>query len=203
MFELLTALVSSVMSGGATGLLGILIQRWFDSKSKAQDIEVIKLNHENAVELRRIEIEQTAKEWEGRRDVAAEDRAAREAEAAAVERAAAYESDARMAVASIEHDRARYLSPAAQRRSKWAAFMMGAVDFTRGMVRPLLTAYLVIVVHLMFNWARTFAERNGQALSAADSKEILLKIIEVVLYLATVAVVWWFGTRPPKRSADR
>ncbi len=70
MLALLGTMFGSIFSGGATGLLGIVFQRYFDFKNKQQDIEVIKLNLQNAIDLKRIEIEQTAKEWEGRAHVA-------------------------------------------------------------------------------------------------------------------------------------
>jgi len=203
MLALLGTLLTSVLSGGATGLLGILVQRWFDMKSEGQKIEIIKLNHQNAKEMRQLELIQLQKTIEGKIAVAQEEREAIIGQAHAEERARAYEADAVMFKASVDADRATYLDHAAQQKYTWAAFAMGMVDWARGMVRPILTAYLVIVAHLMFNWAREFTEKYGTGLTASDAKDILLKIIEVLLYLATVAVVWWFGTRPPKKQSDR
>jgi hypothetical protein len=77
------------------------------------------------------------------------------------------------------------------------------VDWVRGMTRPILTAYLVIISHLMFLWVKDLAARNGNILTAAELKEIITLVISTLLYLATVAVVWWFGTRPPKHPSAR
>ncbi|HEY0845814.1 MAG TPA: hypothetical protein VGE12_10625 [Noviherbaspirillum sp.] len=203
MLALLGTLLSSVLSGGATGLLGILIQRWFDAKNKAQDIEVIKLNHQNAIDLKKLDNERVDKEWAARRDISAEDRAAREFEAAAEERSRAYEADAEMFEASHEADRAKYLDSGAQKKHKWAVFMMASVDWLRGIIRPGLTIYLVAITHVMFNWVRDLADKQGATLNAAEVKDIIMLIISTILYLATVSVVWWFGTRPPKKAADK
>jgi hypothetical protein len=56
--EVAGALISGVLSGGATGLLGIVIQQWGDNKKRAHDLELIKQQHMQTLELRRIEGEQ-------------------------------------------------------------------------------------------------------------------------------------------------
>lgn len=203
MLALLGTLISSVLSGGATGLLGIFIQRFFDAKSKAQDIQVIKLNHDNALALRRIDIEVSKMEWEGRLQVADREAQAEELRALAEERSRLVEAEERSYAASLDADRATYLTADAQKKNKWAVILMGIVDFSRGMVRPCLTLYLVALAHVMFNWARNIAATKGVELTAVEVKEIIMTIITTLLYLATVAVVWWFGTRPPNRPAAK
>jgi hypothetical protein len=100
------ALVTSILSGGATGLLGLVIQRWFDFRNRAQDLELVRINHEQAV-----------------------------------------------------------------------------------------------VAHLMFYWAQQLAMQHGQQLSADPVHQLVLQIVGTLLYLATPAVVWWFGSRPPARPS--
>lgn len=203
MLALLGGLLSSVMSGGATGLLGILIQRFFDAKSKAQDIEVIALNHKNALDLKEMEIKTVAREWEGREAVAQREAEGVAAQAQAEEHAREVEADSSNYGRSIDNDKATYSAPDAQKKNKWLAVMMGSVDFIRGITRPALTMYLVVLTHIMFNWARQIAAEKGVTLTAVEVKEIIMTIITTLLYLATVAVVWWFGTRPPARSSAK
>lgn len=203
MLAILGTLLTSVLSGGATGLLGILIQRYFDSKAKAQDIDIIKLNLANAIDLKRIDLELANKEWQGKKDIAIEDRQARQFEAAAQEQAAEADADAKMFAASHEADRAKYLTAAAQKANKWAAFMMAFVDFARGIIRPGLTVYLVALTHVMFLWVRDLANKQGVVMTMAETKDIIMLVISTILYLATVSVVWWFGTRPAKRAGDK
>lgn len=203
MLALLGGLLSSVMSGGATGLLGILIQRFFDAKSKSQDIEVIALNHKNALDLKEMEIKTVAREWEGREAVAQREAEGVAAQAQADEHAREVEADSANYGRSIDNDKATYSAPDAQKKNKWLAMMMGSVDFIRGITRPALTMYLVVLTHIMFNWARQIAAEKGVTLTAVEVKEIIMTIITTLLYLATVAVVWWFGTRPPARSSAK
>ena len=61
MFELLSTIVSGVLGGGATGLLGVLLQRFFDWRKQSQDLELLKLNNELAIQLRSLELEAAAK----------------------------------------------------------------------------------------------------------------------------------------------
>lgn len=187
MLTLLGTLISGVLSGGATGLLGVLLQRWFDLRSKAQDLEILKLQHEQALALARIESERAAIRADA--DMYAADRAAEAREAAA---------DAQALAASYGADRATYLDPAAQRRSAFARAGFALVDIVRGLIRPILTAYLVVLCTWMFLWARELA--GEQPLTPADALNIIGQIIATILYLTTACVLWWFGSRPPRQK---
>ncbi len=208
MFEILGTLLSGVLSGGATGLLGVLFQRYFDFKAKGQEIQIVAMNLANAIEVKKLEGEQLLQQIAGRLKVteaevaghvavAQEERAGVEAQARAEEIAAEAEAEAKMYQASVDNDAAHYLDKDAQ-KNWWAALMMGMVDWLRGMTRPVLTCYLIILTHIMFNWARELAAKHGEVMTPADLKQIIMVIVTTILYLATVATVWWFGTRPPK-----
>ena len=184
MFEVLGTLITGVLSGGATGLLGVLIQRYFDLKNKQQDIELTKLQLANNIELSKMETERTVRvselEMEGTR----------------------YEADAAVMRASFDHDRANYLDPQAQRRKGFVGgvvtLLMGFVDFLRGVLRPGMTAYLCALVTVMFYWARDLAEQHGYHLTAEQAYSLVLQIVATILYCWTTATLWWFGTRPTK-----
>lgn len=65
----------------------------------------------------------------------------------------------------------------------------GMVDTIRGLTRPALTAYLVIISTILGLWAFkrvTFAE---------TIMEIAKGCIEMCLFLTSVSVTWWFGER--------
>ena len=53
--ELLGTVVTGVLSGGATGLIGIALQQWGDSRKRADDLARLRLEHEQTRELARIE----------------------------------------------------------------------------------------------------------------------------------------------------
>jgi hypothetical protein len=207
MLAILGTLLSGVLSGGATGLLGVLLQRFFDMKARQQDIEVVKLNHQNALALADKETERariqasatvdTARiRAEADQVAAEEDRLAREAEA-----------DSRSLVASYEADRAAYLEKGAQlRKGKIGGavtLLMALVDFLRGVLRPGLTVYLTAIVTVMFTQVLQLLQDKGHEFATTELAQLLTQIVATILYCFTTCVVWWFGSRPPKRQGDR
>lgn len=191
MLSILGTILGGVLSGGATGLLGVLLQRFFDYKSKSQDIELHKLNLANTIELSKLESERAFIRAEVERQQAELDAIARETEA-----------DSRNLVASYENDRAAYLTPGAQLgKGFWPGtirFMMALVDFMRGILRPAMTAYLCGLVTIMFLWVREVAANANLTLTSDQAVQIMLTIISTILYVFTTCATWWFGSRPPK-----
>ncbi len=190
MLAILGMLISGVLSGGATGLLGVILQRYFDLKGRDRDLAMLKLQHEQALALAQIESAQAQRRAEA--DEFAADRQAQADEAAA---------DARSLAASYEADRATYLAPEAQRGSRLARTLFAVVDAVRGLIRPVLTMYLVVLVTAMFVWARELA--GAAALTPADAVQLIGQIVATILYLCTACVLWWFGSRPPKSPGGR
>ena len=184
MFDVLGTLITGVLSGGATGLFGVLIQRYFDLQHKKQEIEQFRLQLANNIELAKMESERAVRVSEiGLEGVQAQ-------------------ADASIMTASFRHDNANYLDAQAQRRTGFVGglvtFMMAVVDFLRGILRPGMTAYLCALVTVMFLWARDLAEKHGYHLSAEQAYSLVLQIVATILYCWTTATLWWFGTRPPK-----
>lgn len=196
MFDLLGMLVSGVLSGGATGLIGVGIQRWFDFKNRQQDIEIVKLNLANTVELSKLESD--------RARINA-DVALHEADAQLEARITEAENESMQA--SFAADSAQYLDKAAQRKKGWVAnlvmLMMATVDFTRGMLRPGMTIYLCVLVTMMFMWVKQLAGQYGLVMSAEQVIGLVTQIIATVLYVFTTITLWWFGSRPPKGKIDK
>jgi len=191
--SILGTLITGVLSGGATGLLGVLLQRYFDMKSKSQDLEVLRLNHANAQALANIESARAERRAEA--DEAIADRKAQADEEAAY---------AKAMVASYDHDKATYLPPSALGGRGFMAslirFMFAFVDFTRGMIRPGLTLYLIVVTTMMYRMVDARLEAMGAAITATQLLELQVQIAATILYCATTCVVWWFGARPPQKK---
>jgi hypothetical protein len=191
MLGILGTLLTGVLGGGATGLLGVLLQRYFDHKNRQLDIEIVKLNHQNALALADKETERSRLRADADTAMAEQDTQAREAEA-----------DARSLVASFEHDKATYLDPAAQRRKGRVgaalSLMMGLVDFVRGVLRPGLTIYLTVIVTLMFRELMVLLGARGYVFDNGEIVKLLAQIVATLLYCFTTCVVWWFGSRPKK-----
>jgi hypothetical protein len=184
MLDVFGTLLTGVLSGGATGLIGVFLQRYFDLQHKKQEIEQFKLQLANNIELAKMESERTQR-------------------VAQIEQETEFaKADAQTLTASFAHDSATYLDKEAQRKpgfvSALVTLLMGFVDFLRGVLRPAMTAYLCGVVTMMFYWSRELAVAHGLQMTPEQVMQIILQVVSTILYCWTTATLWWFGTRPPK-----
>lgn len=198
--EALVGILSTVASGGATGLLGVLMKLFFDYKGKQQDLELVRVNNEHARLLAQMDVDKANRAAAATEKVAEEQAAAQVRSAEMDAQARDDEAAAKAYVASVEADRATYLDPKMQARSRFARIMMTIVDATRGLIRPVLTLYLVILATFMFSWATDIANRSGTGITPAAAGDLVKTIISTLLYLTTTCVVWWFGVRPTAQS---
>jgi hypothetical protein len=171
--------IGAVASGGVTGIVGAVAQRVFDWKNKKLDLEAEsrRLSHELA--LRRVDVEIMEKEFAARTRVAEIEGETRRETADAEVFAASFREPAQYAAGHA-------LSP---RQVGW----MVALDFLRGIVRPGLTLYLVILTTLIYGQAHALL--SGSVFTPADALALAQRAIDTVLYLTTTATLWWFGTR--------
>lgn len=193
--------LSAILSGGATGLLGVLLQRFFDLKKQKNDIELLKVNNQHALDMADKSIEQTKAEWASREKIADTEAAAaiekskREAMARADEVAGAIQES------SYRADKSTYLTGAVLKsKSKVVMWSMALVDAFRGLIRPALTGYLVVITHMMYLRLTDMLAAKGAELPVGVIQELITQVVATLLYLATVSVVWWFGTRPPQQG---
>lgn len=182
MLEILGTVLTSIAGGGATGLLGVFLQRYFDFKNKVQDIEILKMKHEQEVSLRKIDMDLNKQEWEGRN------------------RVAMTEGESAMGVADAQALAASYIADKAQyavglKLSRAATGWMVFVDVVRGLIRPGLTIYLIILTSVVYGEVETVLENSAGILSKTDLLEMSKLVIGTILYLTVTCVLWWFGTR--------
>jgi hypothetical protein len=103
--------------------------------------------------------------------------------------------------ASYEADKAEYLThDIIEHAPTWASGIisvgLGIVDFVRGMTRPGLTLYLCILTTLMYYQMESIVTASSTpAFTSADAVKIIVLIVDAVIYLTTVCVTWWFGSR--------
>jgi len=196
MWEVIGTVLTSAVGGGATGLLGVLLQRWFDHRKAVNDREMVKLQLDAAKETRRLELEFQERMASKAADVQALqaqlDAQARESEAAE-----------RSYVASVESDRATYSAPSAQKQSRLVRWAMGLVDTIRGLMRPGITAYTLGMLTVVFLWVRELYGQMGLTLTAAQVHELTQQAVGTIVYLAVTTTVWWFGVRPSQPPARR
>ncbi len=160
-------LFMSVISGGATGLLGTALSGvlgFFQSRSER--------GHE--IEMRRLDI-----------DLA-------KAEASSAERVAAVEAESAAGQAEWSALEASYCEASSRMSRAHEGGALKVVDVVRGLIRPLLTVALVAAVIAIFFYV---------GVPDFDEGEMGARIVETVLYLATAAVLWWFGQRQIEKRA--
>lgn len=189
MMEILGTVLTGVLSGGATGLLGVLLQRFFDARKAAQDIELARLQLDAARETRRMELEAQER-------MASNAAATQQLQAQLDAHAREVEADNAAYVASIASDRATYLAPNAQQHSRLARWLMAVVDAARGLMRPGVTVYSLVLLTSLAAWVRDMHQRQALVLTAAQQHELTMQVVGTVIYLTTTTVVWWFGVRP-------
>ena len=155
-------LLLSIVSGGATGLLGTLLSGGLKLWNSAQQTK-----HE--IQLRKLDLEHMRAE----------------AELAVRITEVEMESEARQA----EYDamRASYREASTrwtqgQTLSRGQLWLLVLVDVVLGLMRPFLTTAFVALTGILYWYS-------------SDSFAIEQQVNATILYLATVCVTWWFGSR--------
>lgn len=190
--SMIGSIVTGVMSGGATGLIGIALQQWGESRKRAQDIELTKLQHAQAIELHRIDGEQQLAL--AQLQAASADRIA---ELQALTRASETASDDYRS--SLNADRATYMDTQAQRNSRLARWLMAIVDFLRGIIRPGATLYSLALLTMLLSWVQDMHAKSALPLTPSDAMTLAREVVGTATYLVTTCTVWWFGVRPAAR----
>ena len=170
--------LGAAASGGITGLLGGLVNVVGDY-FKARENN----RHDEAMADKDI----TITELESKRDVSV---AKLEAEAEETKQ------DAQLMAKSYEADKRRYLSKSGMKDRGWVSslvvFLMGFVDFVRGMTRPVLTGYMCYVTTLIYFKTQ---EVTGSHINEETAGELMRVVTVGMVYLTMTAVGWWFGSR--------
>ncbi len=169
---MIEALLGAV-GGGATVLIGTGIHAWLQRGEQ-------KRAQEHALAMREMDLKELDREAElALRRVEAEAQS-RLAEAQQERLVAQDAAAAKMRTASYQQDEARYGG--------------GWVDAVRGLMRPAITAFLLLM-SLAVGWSVWHLLGGMEHLPAEMLLEIQRKLVDALIYLSTTAVVWWFGGR--------
>ncbi len=193
LLEIASTIFTGVLSGGATGLLGVALQQWGEAKKRSYDLEVLRENNKLTIEL-------AAQEAANRLETAKVDAASAErlAELDALAKATAAASADYQA--SLAADKAGYLDKDAQKRSKFATVLMALVDFFRGIIRPGITVYAMVLQTYLLFWLHDMLLRSQIVLSQDLQTRLAMEVVGTTTYLVTTTTVWWFGVRPAQRK---
>jgi hypothetical protein len=155
-------LMMSVLSGGVTGLLGTVLSggmKFFENKQK----------HGYELAIMEMEMRQMDREADNAVKIA-------ETEMEGADRTAAWQA--------LEASYKESTSRISKGESPWLV----AVDVVRGLMRPVMTLGLLILLAVIYFTV-------AQGLTAGDGLPMRVNIILTISYLATTSVLWWFGTR--------
>jgi hypothetical protein len=190
--EVISALAGGGL-GGLTGLIGTVVTKWDESRKRDADYRIESLRAEQTREL--VKLDQahalalaglTAASQERLADINAQARADESASA-----------DYR---AAMEGDKATYSTPAAQESSRAVRWMMGLVDFLRGVIRPGATIYSLVLLTILMLWVQSMYASKTLTLTPDQTQKLAMDVIGTVTYLASTCVTYWFGVRSSGRK---
>lgn len=188
-------LLAPIFGGGATGLIGVVAQRYFDLKAKDRDLELIKANNDHALALAKYEHEAAKERLAAEADLAQDRWAHEEAAQAASSELRLAELDSEVRIASMENDGARY--SLGLQMSQHAADRLAEVDVLRGKVRPYATAALMIMELIVIVAAFGLVLYSGRSAIPPDAPmQFLFEAYRTLAYMSTTSLTWWFGVRP-------
>lgn len=173
-------ILGSILSGGATGLLGVGIQKLFDFKTKKLELDAEQKKFEHEVALRRVDAEIMQQEWASRTKVAE------------VEASAKVEVEDAKAFATALTSEPKMYSEGTT-RTPAQVWMLIILDFLRGIVRPGLTIYLCFITTVIYYQANKLLNTN--LILPTMAYDLVNQIVQTVLYLTTTCVLFWFGAR--------
>ena len=181
MVEILSTIFSSVVGGGVTGILGVVVQRIADYKNKQLDLQLVTLKNSHEITMREVDAEIMREEWAARTKIAVTEAEAKEDVAESQAFAASFNEPERYSESS--------------KHSLGQAWVMVILDAIRGLVRPTLTIYLCALTTFIYLHSKNLLDLHGVNMTPDQAVKQANLIIGTVLYLTTTCVLWWFGTR--------
>jgi hypothetical protein len=169
--------ILSVVSGGATGLIGTAVQSYFQFQTRKLDIDLEKTKGANELAKQELDIKMQAQEWASRTQIAQ-----------VTTQGEVDKADAASLVASFSTEPQQYSEKSLLTHGQ--EWIMVLLDALRGIIRPGLTIYLCVVVSLIYFQTRGLIPSNQ-----GDSFALLEKLVNTILYVTTSVILWWFGSR--------
>ncbi len=174
-------MLTSLFSGGLIGVLGSLLTNLFDFfKQKQKD--------KQSIELKRMDLEMMDKEFSCR------------IQKSEIEANTSMEVSADSSfIQSYKHDTRSYSKGIIL--SWFGRTLLVLVDVFRGIIRPGLTLYLIYLVSKLQVDVHALIVRAGvDVVVTAEALEIYMNIVKMILFLSSLSVSWWFGTRGKKEK---
>lgn len=171
---------ASLISGALTGTIGSIFTNVADYFKKKQE-------QKHLLEMKRLDIEMMDKEFE-----AEQRRAELNAETATETSADDLQE------MSYGHDARAYST--GYQPGIVGRMLLAFVDFIRGMTRPGLTIFLIWQVYQTRSEVQAVISAAGlERIDTVQALAIYGTVVDMILFLASTAVAWWFGTRTKKK----
>lgn len=195
------SIIGNLFSGGATGIISTLaggIFGFLGAKSRQKhDLAVKKLELDEKREENKENEKDRAFQLDYLKSEA--DNAEKIAKVQLEEKK--FVGDMKALTASIKSDAATYSKGWQDKVGTTGAaiigFALAMVDVARGLIRPAITVYLVILMSMLW-----FQVRNVIIIQLSNdtefAKTIALILINMIIFLTNMSVGWWFGMRPTK-----
>lgn len=74
-------------------------------------------------------------------------------------------------------------------------FLLGVVDFLKGVMRPGLTLYLVFLTSWITYYAADVLSTKQGLMDVSMASGLFNKVVDIVIYLTVSVVTWWFADR--------
>lgn len=176
--------VLNLFGGGVLGGLIGLAGAWLKAREERAKME---LEQQHQKDMRQLDLQemqaeadlklrQTETEFAGKQAIA-------ETEAEAAMDVAASQA----LTASYKHDKATY--------------GIRFVDAIRGLMRPVITIYLLGILSLIA-W-QLYGIEAIASIDAQTAWKLFSDVVRDATFLAVTAVTWWFGSRPNSRASGR
>lgn len=175
-----TDIVTSILSGGATGIIGAAISRFADYKTKQLDINLQKEKFSHEIELRHADARIMELEWAHKDKIAYTEAQSKTDQSDALSFQVALTSEPRQYSALDQ----------ITTKQNW---LLVILDFIRGIIRPGLTLYLCMITTIVYFQAQNIIK--DQAVSVQQAVDIYNQITATILYLSVTVILFWFGSR--------
>jgi len=172
------ALLGTLISGGVTGLLGTALTSvlgYFKQKEANKQKLALEDSKRETMKLQaNIDLKLAEAKIRGQIDTET------------------IKHDGEVRQASYDNDHAAYATGGKAKNS----MLFILVDFLRGIIRPGLTIYLIVLTTLTYLKADDIIRLAGiDTLKVADAVAMVKEINATILYLTVVCVSWYFGNR--------
>jgi hypothetical protein len=188
MLEGLVSLLAGGGLGSIIGLIGAALTKIEEVKKREQDYRLAVLQAEQTREL--VKIEQAHAIQLATLNAASQERLADiQAQSRADEMASA---DFRVA---HESDKATYSLPGAQEKSRLVRWMMGLVDFLRGVIRPAATVYSFVLLTMLIWWVERLYDQRIVVMTPEQADKLAQDVIGTTTFLVSSVTAFWFSSR--------